>query len=88
MPGWKPLHLKVTALPRFHALLTRAGASNRELMSQAVLLEHHNRQCDHDTEARAATWPVSLDETKSSVSQHSMTSGDLLVYCDILVNTF
>jgi len=27
-----------------------AGSSNKALVSQAVLLEHHNRQCDHDTE--------------------------------------
>ena len=41
--GWRRCH-------GTHALLLHAGASNRELMSQAVLLEHHNRQCDHDTE--------------------------------------
>lgn len=36
------------------AVACRAGSSNRALVSQAVLLEHHNRQCDHDTEVLLA----------------------------------
>ena len=43
------VHNLPVCLDRRPACLS-AGSNNRALVSQAVLLEHHNRQCDHDTE--------------------------------------
>ena len=36
-------------------------------MSQAVLLEHHNRQCDHDTEVRSNPVRVHCSIVESSL---------------------